>query len=377
MTTGYTRQTPQATKEWLSTQEIVFPEDWTLDGVADECHRRFLSDRWPGGEVQAARSVVAWATLKLAKHTYFTREHWEWIAAIDKFDRHDGYYRLQEILTPAVAANVAWKKTSDERKELLQEIDKAAAYLLKTLDTAMRLNVSLRNVVGWFPEMQPLLDYSTDLQNQEFERGIKAARQARQAGADLGATIRASFQPDGYREPRLSDYLWALRAALRGTSGESRPTGHAGTARDVLDDVTPDEADIMAKRFGISYGKTKPTDALRSGGDFGAYPARKDALRRAVILAFPAAIFDRFTDPPKVTPASMIESACMAWFGSAPTTKEINAAIKPARGLLEPSMKRSVNGYKKDAERRSKWEASGLSRDEIRKKELQSFLDEE
>lgn len=377
MIAGYTRQTPQATKEWLSTQTIVFPEDWTLDDVADECHRRFLSDRWPGGEVQAARSVVAWATLKLAKHPYFTSEHWEWIAAIDKFDRHDGYYRLQEILSPAIAANVAWKKTSDERKELLQEIDKAAAYLLKTLDMAMRLNVSLRDVVGWFPEMQPLRDYSADLQSQQFERGLKAAREARRMGADLAATIHASIQPDGYREPRLSDYLWTLRAALQGASGESRPNGRAGTTIDVLDDLTPDEADIMAKRFGISYGKTKPADALRSSGDFGAYPARKDALRRAVILAFPAAIFDRLTDPPKVTPASVIETACVAWFGSAPTAKEINAAIKPARGTLEPSMKRFVNGYKKSAERRSKWEAAGLSEDEIRKKEFQSFLDEE
>jgi hypothetical protein len=284
---------------------------------------------------------------------------------------------LQEILTPAVAANVAWKKTSDERKELLQEIDKATAYLLKTLDTAMRLNVSLRDVVGSFPEMQPLLDYSADLQHQGFERGIKAARQARQAGADLGATIRASLQPGGYREPRLSDYLWTLRAALRGTSGEARPAGHAETIRDVLDDLTPDDAANLAKRFGISYGKTDPADALRCGGDFGAYPARKDALRRAVILAFPAAIFGRFTDPPRVTPASMIESACMAWFGSAPTAKEINAAIKPARGILEPSMKRSISDYKKSAERRSKWKAAGLSGDEIQKKEFRSFLDGE
>ena len=223
--------------------------------------------------------------------------------------------------------------------------------------------------------MQPLLDHSHGLQQHEMQRGMVAARKAREAGAALDTIISASLPLDGYREPRLSDYLWTLRAAIRGTLREARPTGHPGTVDDFFDNLESEDAAKLSDRFGITLRKTATVDALRTGGDFGAYPARKDALRRAVILAFPNAIFDRFTDIPKTTPASMIEAACLAWFGNAPTKKEINAAIKPARDSLESGMQRDINGYKRDMERNAKWKAAGLSDDEMHRRRIVSFLD--
>ena len=75
MTQSYTRHTPAATKEWLAGKLLAFPEAWTLDDVADECHRRYLAGRWHN-EMEAGQAVIAWAAHKLATHRGFTAEHW-------------------------------------------------------------------------------------------------------------------------------------------------------------------------------------------------------------------------------------------------------------------------------------------------------------
>lgn len=319
--------------------------------------------------------MIAWAMHKLATCRDFTAEHWGWIATLDQYGRTDGYSQLMEIVRPAIAASPAWRRTEAEREQELEKLDKAADYLLRVLESSMRLNVSLSGVVGQFPEMQPLLDHSRSLWMKEMKRGDEAARKARKAGADVGSIIRASLPLDGYREPRLSDYLWSLRAAIRGKLSEARPTGQRGTVEDFFDGLEQEEAAKLSERFGFVSQKINPIDHLRPGGDFGAYPARQDALRRAVILAFPGTIFSRVTEKPKATPASMIEAACLAWFGAAPTPKEINAAIKPVREKLEPAMRRNINAYKKQVERTAKWKAAGLSDDEIRRRSMMSFLE--
>jgi len=362
-------------RDWLSGKPVAFPGDWTLDAVAEECHRRYLSGRWRGGEIEASRAVVTWAAIKLATCTDFTEQHWEWIVALDQYDRADGYSRLSDILRPAVAAVPNWRQSDSQRDDTLSEMDKAASYLLKMIEPSFHLNVSLRGVAGCFPEMQPLFDHSRKLQTAEMDRGRDRARQARESGAELGAIIEASLPLDGYRAPQLSDYLYAFKAALRGTLCEARPSQDAHVY-EVLDGLLPEQAEALTKRFGMTWKPVDPKGALRTGGDFGAYPNRGDALRRAVILAFPRAIYERMTAPPKVTAAAMIESACLAWFGSAPTQKEINAAIKRDRDTMEPAMMRDVVSWAKSVERRTQRTDRGLSPKEIRALEMRDFLDD-
>ena len=366
MAKDYTRQTPRAMRDWLSEQSLAFPANWTLDAVAEECHRRYLAGRWQGGESEASRAVVVWAATKLTTWPDFTAQHWEWIAAPDKYGRAEGYSRLSEIMQPAVAAVPTWRQSEAQRDEALKKMNNAASYLLQIIESSHNLNVSLRGVVGWAPEFQPLYDHSRKIQSAETDRSLERARTARKAGASLDTVISASLPLDGYREPRLSDYLLTFQAALRGTLSEPSHLLHG---------LTSEEEAVLSQRFGMTLRRVDPKNALRTGGDFGTYPNRNDALRRAVILAFPRAIYERITAPPKVTAASMIEAACFAWFGSAPSQKEINAAIKPARNELEPRMRSDVNSRRKDAERTAKWKAAGLSDAEIQQRRFLSSLE--
>lgn len=377
MSNNFTRQTPPATRAWLTEASPAFPEDWTLNQVADECHRRYLAGRWRGGEIEAGRAIVAWAAHKLATFPHFTNLHWNWLAALDMYDREDGYSRLIEVLQPAVAAVPAWRTTEAQRTDAISDLDKAAAELLRVLESAIRLDISLAGVVGWYPEMQPLLDRSRELQHEQMERGRSAAKEARDAGLPLEEVIKRSLSLDGYHEPRLSHFLWAFRAALKGTLKDAKAT-QTGQPLDVLDDVDPEDAAELRQKFGLEVGAIDPKRVLRTGGDFGAYPNRAGALRRAVILAFPKALYvHRMTAPPPVPIASTIEAACLAWFGSSPTQKEINAMIKPDRDALEPAMRMDVSNWVAAAEKRALRKLSGLSPDAIRGLELQEFLSDD
>jgi len=372
-----TKQTPEAVRAWLASYQVAFPDDWTLDQVAAECHRRRLAGHLTSS-FDAGRAIVAWGTRKLATCRDFSGDHWGWIAAIDVYGTESGYSRLITILNPATAAaTTSWKKTEGEREGVLREIDSAVDKLLGVIQDSMRLDIDLPQVVGWNPEMTPLLRYSRKLLNKQFEDGRKRARNARDSGATVLQTVAASMPlPDSYREPRLSDFLMALRAAVRDTPGRPPITG-LSVVDDALGRLEPDSAQVLAERFGIGFQNRSAIEAIRPGGDFGKYPNREDSLRRAVILAFPEALFDRSTDPPNTTPASVIEAACLAWFGSAPSIKDINAMIKPARVKLERRMLANISGQKRDDERRAKYKAEGLTRDEINRRELAHFLEDD
>lgn len=369
----YTKQTPLAVRAFLQGKVLAFPEDWNLYQVAEETHRRYKADKWAGGEGEAGRAVIVWAYSKLAQDRRFTSDHWEWISAVDRYETAHGYQRLFTIVYPVcAAASPAWRHTPEQKEEVLKEIDEAAEYLLKIVRSSMRLNIGLRAVAGCFPETQKLLDHSHTLQMAEMEKGFARARSMKAQGAGLGALIEASLSSE-YREPDLADFLLALRVAIRGKLKPAYPATQ-GASYGLFEDMEPEDADALRARMGMSWS-VDPMEALRAGGEFGGQPNRQDALRRAVMVNFPEAVYeDRLTAPPSTPLAAMIEAALTAWFGTSPTQKEINKAIKPQRDALEPIMQRHLAGYISDAEKRAARVLAGMDPDAIAKLELQDFL---
>jgi hypothetical protein len=385
-----TPQTPLPARNRLAACTLQFPADDDLNKVAEECHRRYLAGRW-GSLTEASVAVVDWALYRLAAHPNFHAEHWGWIVAPDQY-RQDGIYsRLSQMLSPAVGISETWRTSETDRATKLKEIDDAALLLLHAIPGNFRLDVGLRAVAGMYPEIRPVLDKCTELQSARLREIQGVARACRAEGRPI------EFPPSplsGVREPHLADYLRALRALIRGELKEARPSLSAYSLPEELEgddgDSSPNgcadepngvddldvDTDAIRDFLGGERGGPQPF-ALQSGGDFGAYPNRKDALRRAVILASPRALFERMDDPPACPPAGVIEEACIAWFGDAPAQKDINAMIREQRAELEPRMLAEIRAAKKRAEEEARWDAAGLSEEERMKERIRSFIDDE
>jgi len=374
----YTKQTPQQVREWLEGRPLEFPPEWTLNEVAEEARRRNLAGRWSGTGIDASRAIARWGAYKLAVSRDFTAPHWDWLTAPGAYAPNDLYPRLLRIVEPAVGAGAAWRTTDQTKSKLLKEIGDKALELLAILEVEGRLNVTFPEVVGHKPELQPLLDRS-------FEITTKRSRQVQEwARTNRQQPIPPAEFANFLGGPLLTDYLAALVAKIAGEGRRAYPS-----LRGILHDVSPvdeepleeDEFEIdpeeMSKLLGFPDVQAFDPALLRGGGEFGGAPGRKDSLLNAVIRAFPEALFDRFSEPPKVPPASVIEAACLAWFGEAPSQKEINARIREDRARLEPQMERTINGSAKFEALRSALKAKGLSDAEIRQKNLESFLGEE
>lgn len=379
MSTRNTRRVPDAVREWLSKSHDAFPADWTLFQVAEESRRRFLAERW-SSEVEAVRAVAHWAAAKLAADRAFDAQCWEWLAGAGPYQPSDLYSRMARILEPAIGAGVAWRTTETDKSELLSGIGEKAKELLALIEAERKLDIEFGQVVGHRPELQPLLDRAFEIQEkrtrqlQEWNRLRREGREQELPPAEFPGFIAG---------PRLSDYLASLLALLLGEGKKAYPNFKLAFPEDDVPDGEDEEGweidpEELSKVLGFNVGSALDPQLLRAGGDFGKVPTRKDALIRAVINAFPEAIYDRLEEPPSsCPPARLIETACIAWFGSSPTQKEINARIKNARDTLEPSMRRAINATKKAALQRERWERQGLSPEEILRKEMQSFLDDE
>lgn len=380
----YTKQTPDAVRQWLLASQPEFPGSWTLHEVSEESRRRYLANRWPS-EVAALRAIAHWAAHKLALTREFSASSWGWIAGGGPFGPQDHYARLATILEPAIAQGPAWRTTASDRTTLLREIEAKTLDLLQILETERRLDVDFRDVVGLRPEMQPLVDLEFEIQQVRM-RQVRQGISERRVGKVVA--LPPAEHPGFVSGPRLSDYLCALRAKIAGQSERAYPRSYGDLPDELLepdddqescdfpDEWEADNARLIELMGGDPGGVDGPYNPalLRAGGDFGGYPNQTVALRSAVIRAFPRAIFDRMEDAPEATPAGVIEAACIAWFGNSPTQKEINALIKPDRSRLEAAMNRTISATKADAALRLKWKEEGLSEEEIQKRQLQSFL---
>lgn len=379
MSTFNTRRVPEPVREWLSKSAETFPAEWTLVQVAEESRRRFLAGRW-ANEIEASRAVTHWGAFKLAKERTFDSQCWDWLIGLGPYQPGDLYSRLVGILEPAFGSEVAWRATDADRSELLKEIGDKAKELLTLIDTERKLDIDFSQVVGQRPELQPLLDRAFEIQ-QKRTRQIQEWNRARREGLELD--MPPSEFPGFIAGPRLSDYLSSLLALILGDAKRAYPNFRLDLPGEVDSDDGDDEdweldPAELNKLLGFGVDGALDPRLLRASGDFGKVPTRKDALIRAVINAFPAAIYSRWEEPPaSCTPARLIEAACIAWFGVAPTQKEINSRIKDARNRLEPSMRRAINSAIKSREQCEQWEQQGLSPAEIQKKELQSFLDKD
>lgn len=374
-----TRQIPIAVREWLGKSVDVFPDDWTLVEVAEESRRRFLAGRW-SGEMEAVRAVTHWAASKLAKDRAFDEACWNWLTGLGPYQPGDFYSRLVRILNPAFAAEFAWRVSETDKGELLKSIGDKVRDLLALIDTEGRLDIQFSQVVGHRPELQPLLDRAFEIQ-QKRTRQIQEWNHGRAAG--LEGDLPPSEFPGFIAGPRLSDYLASLLALILGDDKRAYPNFRIGLPEEALPEGEDDEdweidPSEMNKLLGFGVSGALDTTLLRAGGDFGKVPARKDALMRAVINAFPEAIFSRWEAPPEsCTVARLIETACIVWFGESPTQKEINGRIKDLRRKHEPEMKRAINAAAKANARSEQWKVEGLSSSEILKAEFRSFLDDE
>lgn len=381
---AYTRQTPLTIRAWLNKSQLGFPEAWTLNEVSEESRRRYLAQKW-SSEIEAVRSIAHWAGHKLATCRDFSAEHWEWIAGSGPFAPQDHYARLTQILEPAFAQGPGWRSTQADRSALLLDIGAKARELIRLLDTEARLDVDLRDVAGLWPGFKPLLDYEASIQQHRAGQ-VQEWTWKRRAGEE--ATLPPPEHPGFLGAPRLSDYLEALLAKVLGKCPRATPRLRAllpeESSTEGLDGNgdADDDMEIAWEQMSEFLGADMPAapfspTLLRSGGDFGGYPKRQDALRGAVIRAFPKAIFERTAEPPKAPPAAMIETACIAWFGNSPTQKEINTMIKPERDRRQKEMAKSINSAQKQAALRQRLEQEGLTENEISQNVLRSFLDED
>lgn len=373
---NYTKQTPAEVREWLASLQLAFPEDWSLNQVVDECRRRYLSDR---GGLQDIRLVIHWAAKKLSAERTFTACHWEWIGGASPMPNLGFYSRLGQVLEPAFPHGPGWKATESDRAALLVEIGNKARDLLRVLETERRIDVSLSEVVGLRPEMRPLFDRATEITEKRM-RQVQAWSIAMRDGNE--SEIPPAEHPN-FASPYLSDYLQALLAKLLGKGRRAFPKfrvpGDPEDAEEPADDEDGDELDdaFLGSLLYGSSGQPLDPGLLRAGGDFGKYPARADSLLSTVIKAFPQAIYDRISEPPQCTPASLIEAACMAWFGESPSQSEINKRTKEQRQELVAAMRRNINAIKKSNAIRVKLEAEGKLPSEIRARLFGSFLDDE
>lgn len=379
---GMTPQTPLAVKRRLEEREPVFPADITLNQVAEESHRRYLAKRWKTMS-EANSAVVDWGLRRLAGNKNFTADQWAWIVATDRYGQDGIYTRLTAILRPATGLTPNYRMNDGELAKQIKRLDALAAELLDAARGNYRLRISLRDMVGLNPEMQPLLNKSAEL---GFAR-ITEIQQARTTAIEQGKPFEVpKSELSGYREPDLADFLHAFRAQLRGELKPASPSpsvyrwddeGEGSDDAEVEDEGDAEVGIQLAldeiERLAVKPEPTLPL--LDVGGSFGAYPGRKDALRRAVILAAPGALFDRYDPPPAATPASVIEECCISWFGESPTQKEINTAIRASRAELEAEMAESIESAQRGAEQQREWDAAGLTQDERRQAMFKSFLD--
>ena len=387
----FTRQTPVPVREFIRAKTLDFPEEWTLTQVAEETHRRYLAGRSYGSPGVA---VTRWAMFKLAKQPGLKAEHWKWLTAADRFEREDGVSRLMEVIRPAVGDNIAWKKPDSELGAALEEIRAAVKTLLRGMRANPEVGVSLPEVASLFADLKPVADAAAEMQLIDTASIREEVQLARHEGRE------PNFGPRplrGVRQPYLRDFLDALLAKLDGELGfyvpkikwgEGVSKGEGGQADDEDSEeweLDPDAAAELVKTFGVSptsLGLPSPPVALRPGGDFGAYPNRKDSVERAIIMAFPRALHgDPWsasdappTQLPAVPMASLIEEACIAWFGRSRSQKDINSLIKEERDELE----RRTTEVR--ARRASVRDVETRSLDQLRSKDglsdaLRNFLD--
>lgn len=350
---GLTRHTPQTVRDWLAQEPLAFPEEWTLTQVAEETHRRYLAGVRYGSPGVA---VTRWAMFKLSRQPGFRAEHWEWLTEADGYGRKDGISRVMCIIRPAVGDNIAWKKPGPELESALQAIRDAIRTILQGVRANHSLSVSLPDVASMFVELKPLADAAMEMWYADTAAIRDEVQRARQAGRE------PRFGPRplrGARQPYLTDFLEALEAKLDGKlgsyipklksdeDGRSELDAEDQEEEEELGALDPAAAAELARKFGISptaLGLPAPIPALRPGGDFGAYPNRKDALERAIVMAFPRAFLgdpwmasDAAEVQRSVPMAAVIEEACIAWFGKSRPQKDINALIRDERATLEAS----------------------------------------
>lgn len=383
MDARYTKCTPKDVREWIKDHPLEFPADWTLDEVAEESRRRNLSGRWSGTGIEASRAIAIWSAYKLANFPDFKAPHWDWLTAAGPYAPMDLYSRLIRVLEPAVGAGEAWRTTDAAKSKLLEEIRRKALDLLSIIEVEKKLDVEFADVVGIRPELQPLLDRASEISRR---RMLEVQMWAR---TDRSEPLPPAEFPNFYGGPHLSDYLAALVAKISGQGHRAFPSlssimaaGWPQNPDGSTDEYDPDhepdpdlevDPEVMSQLLGFNQNGDLDPKLLREGGDFGGAPARQDSLLNAVIKAFPEALFNRVVPPPKVPPASVIEAACIAWFGKSPTQKEINTRIRDLRARLEPVMARTIE----HTARFEAWRSEGLTEEEIRRKMFETFLDDE
>ncbi len=285
----YSTHVPAHIKQFLDQVILAYPAEWTLIEVADESYRRHRTGRFHR-PVQASRFLAEWGLFKLAISSLVKAEHWGYLAPLEPRSFDDLLYvKLGHILRAADGASPTWRSDKKQRVAAIEQLDAAAKTILNYLSAASGLNISLQDVGDRYEIIQPLVVASEALEEQAMFVGHRESIAAKASGSDPLLAMAESMRTS-YSSPTLAHYLQTFRAKLSRMQAEG----------------------------------------MSSGGSFGAYPRRKDALRRAVIIDFAHAMLSDATRSAG-TLSKVIEVACIAWFGDAPTRKHIDDLIRPVR----------------------------------------------
>jgi len=310
----------------------MFAIDGTLYDVAIESDRRIKSGKI---SPSAARGgLVGWAVAKLAVSSAFAGQQWQALSQVTH-----GYNSIEfrkffrTVLEPSAGGNVAWRASENEQAKIIARIDALATELINLIIASEDLDVSIKDVAAMDDRIKPLSDYSRKLEKDASRELHKNALQRNRDSSLTGDQRMEAYAREAlnsYRAPRLLDYLDALQSRIAGTLPRD------GEFAEVFADLNPDDRNVLAARFGLDGGfqvkkvQTRPP-RLRTGGNFGAYPKQRKALRTATIHAIGKEVLSPWGEPPSFSVGRFIEALCISWFGDSPERKEIDALIRGRR----------------------------------------------
>ena len=321
----FSRYVPSWVEQAVPRDGFSYPVEWDLYQVAEESDRRIKAKRI--AQSRSLGGICRWGIARLAMCEAFKAQQWDVLGELAVCDKTELLLGMGRVLSPALGGTAAWRASELEQRGLIAKADKLAEELLNIIFDTPDLDISIDDLAAGYPAVSALATASRKLQKRSMESLRKRVAASRKSGSNVLPPPSPNDTASGYVAPRLSEFLFAMRNRIAGKLPKVSVVDH------VLSEFSPEEARILAERFGIvrSTGDVSvPTPDI--GGHFGKYPARKKALRTAVIHEL-CGLLCRALPHLRVrhSKAQFIEAACIAWFGDAPAIQDIDTMLRPYR----------------------------------------------
>jgi hypothetical protein len=306
-TIKFSKHAPGSIRNWLTSNWPKFSTSKTLYDLSQSSDRAIRSGRLT--RLATLHQFVAWGVARLAASSGFTREHWNALAQVTH-NYNDVEFRgfFGSALVPAVGGGVAWRANRAETDKLLLRAAVIVDELIGMVINARGMDVKLSELATWDSRFKPLADHLDQLL---FKAHCRRAVDAKQRQTDPSLTSMADIPLDP-AEPSLFDFLLLLERRLANIG--NTPGG--------------EDVQALADQHVVGYGGSPKFNV---GGDFGAYPKRKKALRTATIHAIANRVLSPSAEAPSFSVSAFIQAICLAWFDDAPDLKEIDTLLRPRR----------------------------------------------